>query len=152
MPISIAPSITSNSETSPILCPSVRGRPRALAQRPLPSMTIATWRGMRSRGRAGGRAPDACGAGGFTRREGSRRDMASRVLRVAWSSGVGDVRRLCGSVPRRGPLLGRGGLAGRAPGLAGSAPGLALHVAQRADPVLQVPLQVGGDEAAALGA
>ena len=65
-PISIAPSTTSNSECSPCSCPAVRGSPRSLAQRPLPSITIATCRGTRSRGTAGGRAPDGCGVGGRT--------------------------------------------------------------------------------------
>ena len=45
MPSSIAPSTQSNSEDSPASCPAVRGSPRCLAQRPLPSMTIATCRG-----------------------------------------------------------------------------------------------------------
>jgi hypothetical protein len=36
-----------------------------LAQRPLPSMTNATWLGTSSRGMAGGRAPDGCGGGGW---------------------------------------------------------------------------------------
>jgi hypothetical protein len=44
----------------------VRGKPRCLAHRPLPSMTIATCVGTRSRGIAGGRAPEACGDGGRT--------------------------------------------------------------------------------------
>src|SRR5262245_10573712 len=112
MPSSIAPSITSNSEASPASWPFVRGRPRDLAHRPLPSMTIATCRGTNSRGIAGGVTPDGCGAGG--------RNMRPRVV----APGGGNVRRLC--------RLG------------------ALHVPQRADPVLQVPLQVGGDQAAAL--
>ena len=47
-PISMAPSITSNSDASPRAWPSVRGRLRAFAQRPLPSITIATWAGSRS--------------------------------------------------------------------------------------------------------
>ena len=45
--------------------PSIRGRPRALAQRPLPSITSATWLGTSSRGIAGGRAPEGCGGGGW---------------------------------------------------------------------------------------
>src|SRR3990172_12934 len=40
-----APWTTSNNASSPAACPAVRGRPRAVAQRPLPSITIATWRG-----------------------------------------------------------------------------------------------------------
>ena len=42
MPSSIAPSMVSKSEYSPCSWPLVRGSPRSLAQRPLPSMTIAT--------------------------------------------------------------------------------------------------------------
>ena len=63
-PIWMAPEITSNKESSPRAWPSVRDSPRALAHRPLPSMTIATWRGTRSAGIAGGSAPSRCGAGG----------------------------------------------------------------------------------------
>src|SRR3712207_8349927 len=39
----MAPSTQSNSEDSPASCPAVRGSPRCAAQRPLPSITIATW-------------------------------------------------------------------------------------------------------------
>ena len=46
-PISSAPSTTSNRASSPTRWPSVRGRPRARAHLPLPSMTQATWAGMR---------------------------------------------------------------------------------------------------------
>ena len=60
-PISIAPSTTSNSELSPCSCPLVRASPRSLAQRPLPSITIATCSGTRCFGIAGGVAPDGCG-------------------------------------------------------------------------------------------
>ncbi len=52
-PISMAPSTTSKSECSPRSWPAVRGRPRSFAHRPLPSITIATWRGTRSAGTAG---------------------------------------------------------------------------------------------------
>ena len=31
--------------STPARCPIVRGNPRAFAQRPLPSMMMATWRG-----------------------------------------------------------------------------------------------------------
>ncbi len=48
MPSSRAPSMHSNSASSPRRCPSVRLRPRSVAQRPLPSMTTARWRGMPS--------------------------------------------------------------------------------------------------------
>ena len=64
MPSSMAPSTVSKSEYSPCSCPLVRGRPRSLAQRPLPSITIATCLGSAARGSAGGRAPDGCGVGG----------------------------------------------------------------------------------------
>ncbi|SIN32603.1 Uncharacterised protein [Mycobacteroides abscessus subsp. abscessus] len=64
MPISMAPQTMSIMVASPILWPSVRGSPRARAQRPLPSITTATWRGISSLGIAGGTAPDGCfGAG-----------------------------------------------------------------------------------------
>src|SRR3954453_4409839 len=67
-PISMAPSTTSNSACSPRSWPAVRGSPRCLAQRPLPSITIATWRGTSSGGSCGGRAPDGGGVGGRTSR------------------------------------------------------------------------------------
>src|SRR4029077_8396952 len=104
MPSSIAPMITSKSECSPRLWPSVLGRPRSLAQRPLPSMTRATWRGRSSGAMAGGRAPPAWGSGGRT-----------GPLTVA---------------PTRGSGM--------------------LNVLKRADRMLQVPLQVRGDQTAAL--
>src|SRR6516164_11242232 len=103
--------ITSNRADSPRLCPSVRGSPRCLAQRPLPSMTRATCRGMRPAGILGGLAPSGCGSGG-------------RIGRVMLCF------PLAGTPPARSYVL---------------------HMAQRADRVLQVPLQVGGDQAAALG-
>ena len=65
-PISIPPSTTSKSELSPSSCPLVRGSPRSLAHRPLPSMTMATCRGTRSFGISGGLAPDGCGLGART--------------------------------------------------------------------------------------
>src|SRR5450631_3635257 len=64
-PISMAPATTSSRDASPASWPLVRGRPRAFAQRPLPSMTIATCPGTSSGGRTGGRAPDGCGNGGL---------------------------------------------------------------------------------------
>src|SRR3954454_6093389 len=64
----MAPSTQSNSEDSPASCPAVRGSPRCLAQRPLPSITIATWPGTLSRGSCGGRTPDGCGFGALTSR------------------------------------------------------------------------------------
>src|SRR5438445_11370359 len=60
----MAPCRTSMRAASPARCPSVRDRPRSLAQRPLPSMTIATCAGTRAAGMAGGVAPDWCGGGG----------------------------------------------------------------------------------------
>ena len=62
----------------PRSCPAVRGRPRCLAQRPLPSMTIATCRGhaaSRRQAPAGGR-PDGCGGAARLSRAG--RPCASR--------------------------------------------------------------------------
>ena len=72
------PSTTSSSAASPASWPSVRGSPRALAHRPLPSMTIATCRGtssLRDRRRrvrrtdagVGGRASRSRRLGGLTR-------------------------------------------------------------------------------------
>ena len=58
----MAPSTQSNSEASPASCPAVRGSPRCLAQRPLPSMTIATCPGTLSAG-IGRRPGAATGAG-----------------------------------------------------------------------------------------
>src|SRR4051795_1273357 len=46
-PSSSAPSTASNNASSPAACPSVRLRPRCVAQRPLPSMTAATCTGTR---------------------------------------------------------------------------------------------------------
>ena len=63
IPISMAPSMTSKRANSPLACPSVRLRPRCLAHRPLPSMTMATWRGMSPAGSLGGRAPEGWGVG-----------------------------------------------------------------------------------------
>src|SRR3954470_10756314 len=68
MPSSIAPSTQSNSEDSPASCPAVRGSPRCFAQRPLPSITIATCFGTLSAGICGGRTPDGCGFGCLTSR------------------------------------------------------------------------------------
>src|SRR5438128_513097 len=44
-PASIAPSTTSRTAVIPARCPSGRGRCRSRAQRPLPSIMMATWRG-----------------------------------------------------------------------------------------------------------
>src|SRR4051794_5138113 len=82
-PISMAPSTTSNSELSPCSWPLVRGRPRCLAHRPLPSMTTATCRGTSAAGTGGGVAPDGCGLGRraarFTRRAYGCADRAVRL-------------------------------------------------------------------------
>src|SRR5690242_7347108 len=61
--MSMAPATTSSREASPASWPLVRGSPRALAHRPLPSMTIATCLGSRAGAMAGGVAPDGCGNG-----------------------------------------------------------------------------------------
>src|SRR5258708_40234970 len=45
MPKSAAATIVRRTASAPLRCPATRGRPRALAQRPLPSMMIATWVG-----------------------------------------------------------------------------------------------------------
>src|SRR6202034_379705 len=66
MPSSIAPMITSSSEDSPCLWPSVLGSPRLAAQRPSPSITRATCLGTSARGMSGGLAPLGCGSGGRT--------------------------------------------------------------------------------------
>src|SRR3990172_9994178 len=42
--------ITRRRFSVPALCPASRGKPRESAQRPLPSMIMATWRGILSRG------------------------------------------------------------------------------------------------------
>ena len=53
-PSSSAPSTVSKSASSPAACPSVRLRPCRVAQRPFPSITQATWAGMRSGSRSEG--------------------------------------------------------------------------------------------------
>src|SRR5699024_5199393 len=64
-PIWRAPATTSSSAASPASCPAVRGSPCRFAQRPLPSMTTATWAGMVGAGSCGGRAPLGCGCGSW---------------------------------------------------------------------------------------
>src|SRR4029079_18347712 len=59
----MAPATTSTSAASPASCPLVRGSPRWLAHRPLPSITIATCPGTRSAGMLGGWAPLGCAKG-----------------------------------------------------------------------------------------
>ena len=53
----MAPATTSSRAVSPARCPSLRGSPRSLAQRPLPSMTMATCWGMNFLGMGGGVVP-----------------------------------------------------------------------------------------------
>ncbi len=53
-PIWMAPATTSSSADSPALWPSIRVRPLPFAQRPLPSMTIATCSGTAAAGSSGG--------------------------------------------------------------------------------------------------
>ena len=48
MPSSIAARTVRRTASTPFLWPTERGRPRRLAQRPLPSMMMATWRGAAS--------------------------------------------------------------------------------------------------------
>ena len=98
MPISMAPQVMSISTASPILWPSVRCRPRWVAQRPLPSITTATWLGTWSAG--------ICGAAAFEVCCGGRREPAVGVRRqVRKHHGP---RRLVGEgrivVRRRGQL------------------------------------------------
>src|SRR5450631_2872467 len=121
-PISMAPATTSSNEASPASWPLVRGRPRAFAQRPLPSMTIATWSGTRCEGRTGGRAPDGCGNGG---------------LLILDSSPMGSLRVEGGtsSLPGNHSL---------------SASSCTFHQSQGAHATLQMPLKEGRHQATAL--
>src|SRR3990172_5262852 len=48
MPSSCAARTTARTDSMPARWPSMRSRPRCFAQRPLPSMMTATWRGMGS--------------------------------------------------------------------------------------------------------
>ena len=64
-------SITARADFTPARCPAMRGRWRRWAQRPLPSMMMATWRGRRrtsscSSRRASSRLADGSSSGGFT--------------------------------------------------------------------------------------
>ena len=81
MPSSMAPSMVSKSEYSPSSCPLVRGRPRSLAHRPLPSITMATCLGQRPRpaAPAAGRRTDAVWAGLVAVGRAARRG-ASRLI------------------------------------------------------------------------
>ncbi len=63
MPISMAPQVMSMSTASPILWPSVRPSPRWVAQRPLPSITTATWLGTWPAGICGAAAFEVCCGG-----------------------------------------------------------------------------------------
>src|SRR5574340_1769417 len=47
MPCSIAARTVARTASTPLRCPATRGSRRSFAQRPLPSMMIATWRGTR---------------------------------------------------------------------------------------------------------
>src|SRR4051812_37895692 len=60
MPSSLAARTTRRSASTPRRCPSARGRPRAAAQRPFPSMMIATCNGPPVRS-----GPSVAGAGAF---------------------------------------------------------------------------------------
>ena len=44
-PSSMAARTVRRTASTPMRCPAERGSPRCSAQRPLPSMMIATWRG-----------------------------------------------------------------------------------------------------------
>ena len=88
MPISMAPQVTSISTASPILWPSVRSSPRWVAQRPLPSITIATWLGTWSAGIRGALAFEVCcggrrgpppGAGGSSGKTTGHVDVSGKV-------------------------------------------------------------------------
>src|SRR3712207_9204249 len=78
----MAPSTQSNSEDSPASCPAVRGSPRCSAQRPLPSMTMATWPGTFSGGSCGGRDPAGGGRGGVRSRRGAPRPTRQNLLEL----------------------------------------------------------------------
>src|SRR5689334_22291811 len=109
-PTSIAPCNTSINDASPARCPSVRGRPRACAHRPLPSITIATCLGTRSAGMAGGRAPDGCGGGAGQARsatvdQGQRPQAAFEVpLQVRRDQAAGFAARFVVARVRAGPV------------------------------------------------
>src|SRR6478736_1588501 len=60
MPSSCEARTTRRSASTPRRCPSARGRPRAAAQRPLPSMMMATWAGASDLS-----GPPVTGAGAF---------------------------------------------------------------------------------------
>src|SRR6266496_6010700 len=92
MPSSIAPMMTSSSEDSPSLWPSVLGSPRFPAQRPSPSITRATCLGANSDGMSGGFTPLGCGSGGRT---GARRDP-----RACWVFGLPSLIRIAAWRPR----------------------------------------------------
>src|SRR4051794_8405484 len=96
-PISMPPATTSSSEASPISWPLTRGSPRALAQRPLPSITIATWPGTNSAGIAGGRAPDGCGGGEIGGSRGDSGRTCDRRRTAINSLLRDDVRGRCGN-------------------------------------------------------
>ena len=108
-PISRQPLSTSSTTPSPTLWPSVRGRPRSLAQRPLPSMTIATCFGHQL-------------AGDLRRPRAGRVRLGGLVLAAVTAP----------SIPRTCHVL------------LVSLAALLLDVSQRAQPALQMPLQIRG--------
>src|SRR4051794_26463711 len=63
MPISPAARTVARSASTPRRWPSVRGSPRAAAQRPLPSMMMATWRGTSKAASATAAGTSALGIG-----------------------------------------------------------------------------------------
>ena len=65
-PNSSEPYTQSINEASPASCPAVRGNPRSLAQRPLPSITTAMCLGTNSFPSLGGTTPDGCAGGKLT--------------------------------------------------------------------------------------
>ena len=104
MPRRAEVSTTSRTDSMPARCPSTRGRCRCAAQRPLPSMMIATWAGSRSKSTC--RASASSGDPGGQRSEDVvRRLIASNRSRILASQSTPTTRnRPCGG--RRRPPLG----------------------------------------------
>ena len=157
--MSMQPRTTSSSCASPWRWPSIRGRPRWLAHRPLPSMTSATWFGTSSAGMSGAVAPLGCGVGAIT--VGSSRPRsgaAGRASALGAQAGAHRVDSRFGSEGRRpavrrrscGPSTVAGMPAGQVD--AGRSPPRRSTSGQRAQGPLEVPLQVGGDEARGVAA
>src|SRR5271169_1163219 len=91
-PRSRAAYVTVRTVSTPRRWPSIRGSPRCFAQRPLPSMMMATWRGTAPRS-AGGWLARVMGTGqaylsaaGFDKGEGRAR--IGPIMRVAFLSGT----------------------------------------------------------------